>query len=64
MKKILIVGAAGFVGGHLIRHIQSAYDWELHATKMPGEELSFPGITVYDLNILEKDRIKASDTFK
>lgn len=58
MKKILIVGAAGFVGGHLIRHIQSAYDWEIHATKMPGEELSFPGITVYDLNILEKDRIK------
>ena len=57
MKKILIVGAAGFVGGHLIRHIQSAYDWEIHATKMPGEDIPFPGVLVYDLNILDKDRI-------
>lgn len=59
MSKALIIGAAGFVGGYLIKELQEAWGMETAATKLPNEELSVPGTEVYDLNILNKDDISA-----
>lgn len=53
MKKVLIIGAAGFVGGYLIDHIQKNRDWNIIATKLPGEKIENREITVIDLNILD-----------
>ena len=53
----LIIGGAGFVGKYLIKHLSETYSWHLSATKLPGEQLSFPGIDVYNLNLLDKDEI-------
>lgn len=53
----LIIGGAGFVGKYLIKHLSETYSWHLSATKLPGEQLSFPGIDVYDLNLLDKSDI-------
>lgn len=56
--KALIVGAAGFVGSYLIQHLTTTYDWEIHATKLPNENLSVSDIHVHDLNILNIDEIR------
>lgn len=56
--KALIIGAAGFVGSYLIQHLTAAYDWEIHATKLPDENLSAADIYVYDLNIMRPDEIQ------
>jgi GDP-4-dehydro-6-deoxy-D-mannose reductase len=55
MKKALIIGAAGFVGGYLIRELTDKY--EVHATKLPVEHLDNPIATIHDLDILNKDDI-------
>lgn len=57
MKKALIIGACGFVGGYLIEHLQSTNNYEIVATKLPNETINYKNITVYDLNILNKDDI-------
>lgn len=57
--KALIIGAAGFVGNYLIKHIQETYDWELAATKLENETLEYDNIQVYNLNILYKEEITA-----
>ena len=56
--KALIIGAAGFVGSYLIQHLTAAYDWEIHATKLPNENLSAADIYVHDLNIMRPDEIQ------
>lgn len=58
MKKALIIGAAGFVGHYLINHLREQYGWSVTATKMKAEELVEDGITVRDLDILEKGEIE------
>lgn len=57
--KALIIGAAGFVGNYLIKHIQETYDWKLAATKLENETLEYDNIQVYNLNILYKEEITA-----
>lgn len=61
MKKALIIGAGGFVGGYLARCLQDEFDMEVHATKLPGvetlEDISFLGDRIYDLDILVKEDI-------
>ena len=57
MKKALIIGAAGFVVSYLIDHIQKNCVWSIIVTKMPQEKIHYPGITVCDLNILEKEAV-------
>lgn len=57
--KALIIGAAGFVGNYLIKHIQETYDWKLVATKLENETLEYDNIQVYNLNILYKEEITA-----
>jgi GDP-4-dehydro-6-deoxy-D-mannose reductase len=55
MKKALIIGAAGFVGGYLIRELAGTF--EVHATKLSTETLSSNSATIHDLDILKKDDI-------
>lgn len=56
MKKSLIIGAAGFVGGYLAEHLCNS-GMEVHVTKLPSEKLQANGSKVYDLNILNKEDI-------
>lgn len=58
MKKALIIGAGGFVGGYLAKCLENEFNMEVHATKLPGteamEDLSFLKDRVYELDILNK----------
>lgn len=56
--KVLIIGAAGFVGSYLVHHLKNDLQWEVAVTKLPQETLTIPGISVYDLDILDKDSIQ------
>ena len=53
--KALIIGAAGFVGGYLIRELGSA-GWEVHATCLPNEEIK-EECHIHRLDIMKKDEI-------
>lgn len=55
MKKSLIIGAAGFVGGYLARELKDA-GHTVAVTKLPQETLSFPAVT-FDLDITDPDAI-------
>ena len=67
--KSLIIGGAGFVGGYLIHHLRVERNHEVIVTKLPHEKIEMTfnnqdafetedeGLSVYDLNILEKDEI-------
>lgn len=57
MNKVLIIGAAGFVGGYLIDHIQATCKWPISATKMPQEMITY-NVDIIDLDILDKKAIK------
>lgn len=57
--KSLIIGGAGFVGAYLIRHLKNDLGQEVAVTKMPQEQVEAEGVSVFDLNILEKDSIVA-----
>lgn len=61
MKKALIIGAGGFVGGYLAECLTNEFDMEVYATKLPGtesmEDLSMLNGRVYDLDILNKSDI-------
>lgn len=56
--KALIIGAAGFVGGHLIRHLACECGYEVYATKLSHENLDTENASVYDLDILDIDAVK------
>ncbi|MCI9198959.1 MAG: GDP-mannose 4,6-dehydratase [Lachnospiraceae bacterium] len=57
MKKALIIGAAGFVGGYLAEFLKENRGMEVHVTKLPAEKLCGVGDRVYNLNILKKEDI-------
>lgn len=57
MKKALIIGAAGFVGGYLAKELFLNHRMEVYATKMSQEQLLIENVKIYDLNILNKDEI-------
>jgi dTDP-glucose 4,6-dehydratase len=57
-KKVLITGAAGFVGHHLVEHILKNTDWEIvtiDRLDTSGNLNRFPGISVWDK---EKKRVR------
>ncbi len=58
MKKALIIGAAGFVGGYLIRQLQNADGYAVAVTKMPQETIPGDGFDVYDLDILDRGAVE------
>lgn len=43
MKKAMIIGAAGFVGGYLIDYLDQKCGMEVVVTKLPHEEIEQPG---------------------
>ena len=49
----LIIGAAGFVGKHLIKHLQENSDWTIFVTKLSHEHLDVKDIEIVDLDILD-----------
>lgn len=56
--KSLIIGAAGFVGGHLIQHLSDDCGYDVYVTKLPGETIKSDGICkIYDLDILDQASI-------
>lgn len=55
--KALIIGAAGFVGGHLMDHLNQHTDWTLYVTKMENEVISNEFVTVVNLNILNYQEV-------
>lgn len=57
MKRAIIIGAAGFVGGYLARHLQVGYGMEVAVTKLPNETIDIEGVDVYNLDILNKEEI-------
>lgn len=57
MKKALIIGAAGFVGGYLAKHLQTEYGMMVAATKLAHEKLEIEGVDAYNLDILNKEEI-------
>ena len=57
MKKAMIIGAAGFVGGYLIDHLKDDMNWEVYGTKLEIEKIERKDIEVYNLDILEKKEI-------
>ena len=57
MKKALIIGAAGFVGGYLTSYLREKRGMEVHVTKLPAEKFGGNSDRVYDLNILNKEEI-------
>lgn len=57
-KNVLIIGAAGFVGNHLIDCIQNNHkNWKITATKMPRETIEKENVEVRDLDITVPDDI-------
>ncbi len=56
--KALIIGAAGFVGGYLARHLQNDLGWETVLTKLPAENIDGEYET-HDLDILCQEDIAA-----
>ena len=52
----LIIGGAGFVGEYLAKHL-AALGQEVFVTKIPAQQTAPAGTAVYDLDILEQDRI-------
>lgn len=56
MKKVLVVGAAGFVGAYLIKELEKQ-GFEIHATKLHNEQFQIKNGKVYDLDILDKESI-------
>ena len=54
--KVLIVGAAGFVGGYLIEELKSV-GAEIVATKLPFERIDIGGVAVRDLDITDQSSI-------
>ena len=55
--KVLIIGAAGFVGTYLIQELKKADD-EIYVTKMPQEKIQTDGILQYNLDILQLQQIR------
>ena len=58
--KVLVIGAAGFVGPYLIRHLTADMGATVFATKLPQETLDVPNAAVLDLDILQPDAIAAT----
>lgn len=51
--RVLIIGAAGFVGRYLINYLRDEMRAFVTATRLPREALEIPDIRILDLNILQ-----------
>ncbi len=57
--KAWIIGAAGFVGSYLARHLVRELQWETVLTKLPQETVAVAGCRVIDLDILRPEEMAA-----
>ncbi len=57
--KALIIGGAGFVGNYLTDHLLKDYGWSVAITKLKNENIEQDNISIYDLDILDKQAIIA-----
>ncbi|MCL2197382.1 MAG: GDP-mannose 4,6-dehydratase [Defluviitaleaceae bacterium] len=55
--KALIIGAAGFVGGHLINHLLDC-GWTVNVTKLAQENMEGGSFGAYDLDIMDKAAVE------
>lgn len=51
--KALIIGGAGFVARYLIRELKASDGVEIHATILPGEEITDPDVHAHILDVRE-----------
>ena len=56
--KVLILGAFGFVGKHLIDYINENYDWKIIATKRKDQQVKIENIDVVELDITSFTQVK------
>ena len=59
MEKGLVIGAAGFVGGYLIRELHEEYGMQMYATKLAHERFVSEIAEVHDLDIMSREDIAA-----
>lgn len=57
--KVMVIGAAGFVGPYLIAHMHQDCSWEVVATKLPSEVLVTEDAKICNLDILDADAVAA-----
>jgi len=57
--KVLIIGAAGFVGGHLMKHLCVDCGYQVCVTKLENEKINVDdnNISVYNLDILDSKAV-------
>lgn len=56
--KALVIGAAGFVGNHLVRYLNNIKKWDVSVSKLPDENINIDGVNIYDLDIMDKGAVK------
>ena len=59
MKKALVIGAAGFVGGYLIDCLKNKFGYEVYGTKLSAQDFSHPDAKIFDLDIMSRAQIKS-----
>lgn len=57
--KVIIIGAAGFVGKYLVKQLEHDYGCSVIITKMEHESFLIPGIKTYDLDVLNREAVYA-----
>lgn len=57
--KVLIIGAAGFVGKYLVKQLKKDYDCSVVVTKMEQETFPLSGVTVCNLDIRNQEAVYA-----
>ncbi len=56
MRKALIIGGGGFVGRYLAEHLKRNGD-QVFVTKLPHEKIKTEEYEIYDLNILDAEKV-------
>ncbi|MBR0099533.1 MAG: NAD-dependent epimerase/dehydratase family protein [Treponema sp.] len=59
MKKALVIGAAGFVGGYLIDCLRNEFGMEVTGTRLTNQNFTHEGAEIFDLDIMIKEKISA-----
>ena len=54
--KALVIGAAGFVGGYLVRCLRDTWNWDVSATKL-AQEKAGEDIPFFDLDLADQKGI-------
>lgn len=59
MKKALVIGAAGFVGGYLIDCLRNEFGMEVSGTRLTNQNFTHEGAEIFDLDIMIREEISA-----